>query len=107
MKAVGVKVLKDNLSRYLRCVREGETVYVTDRDTIVAEIHRPVRPIPPRVSPWDAFLNDEERRGGVRRAQRSGGPRLDNLARDARPRRKVDLQHLLDEVKDDREMSRG
>ena len=31
MKSVGIKVLKDNLSKYLRMVRDGEIVLVTDR----------------------------------------------------------------------------
>jgi antitoxin (DNA-binding transcriptional repressor) of toxin-antitoxin stability system len=38
MKAVGVKVLKAKLSEYLRLVKAGETVLVTDRDEIIAEL---------------------------------------------------------------------
>ena len=41
MKAVGVKVLKDKLSEYLRLVQSGETVLVTDRDSVVAELGPP------------------------------------------------------------------
>lgn len=101
MKAVGVKVLKDNLSRYLRCVREGETVYVTDRDTIVAEIHRPTQPVPGRVSPWEAFLNDEERRGSIRRAAVPDAPKLRTLRRLAAGDEGVNLQQLLGDLKAD------
>lgn len=42
MKAVGVKQLKARLSEYLRLVRAGETVLVTDRDEVIAEL-RPAR----------------------------------------------------------------
>jgi antitoxin (DNA-binding transcriptional repressor) of toxin-antitoxin stability system len=42
MKAVGVKQLKARLSEYLRLVRSGETVLITDRDEVVAEL-RPAR----------------------------------------------------------------
>jgi prevent-host-death family protein len=42
MRAVGVKQLKARLSEYLRLVRTGETVLVTDRDEVVAEL-RPAR----------------------------------------------------------------
>lgn len=42
MKAVGVKQLKARLSEYLRLVRTGETVLITDRDEVVAEL-RPAR----------------------------------------------------------------
>lgn len=39
MKAVGVKVLKAKLSEYLRLVKSGVTVLVTERDEVIAEIH--------------------------------------------------------------------
>jgi antitoxin (DNA-binding transcriptional repressor) of toxin-antitoxin stability system len=42
MKAVGVKQLKARLSEYLRLVRAGETVLITDREEVVAEL-RPAR----------------------------------------------------------------
>jgi antitoxin (DNA-binding transcriptional repressor) of toxin-antitoxin stability system len=42
MRAVGVKQLKAGLSEYLRHVRAGETILVTDRDEVVAEL-RPAR----------------------------------------------------------------
>ena len=42
MKAVGIKQLKARLSEYLRLVRSGETVLITDRDEVVAEL-RPAR----------------------------------------------------------------
>ena len=44
MKAVGLKVLKNRLSEYIRMVESGETVLVTDRDTVVAEIRPPSQP---------------------------------------------------------------
>ncbi len=41
LKTVGIKELKNNLSAYLRDVRGGATVLVSDRDSIVAEMHKP------------------------------------------------------------------
>jgi len=38
MKVVGVKELKAKLSEYLREVKRGEVVLVTDRDEVVAEL---------------------------------------------------------------------
>ncbi len=70
MKVVGIKNLKNNLSRYLNMVREGETIYVTDRDDIIAEIHKPTLAPRELVSEWDAFLNELERKGSIRRAKR-------------------------------------
>ncbi len=42
MRVVGIKELKNKLSEYVRLVTSGETVLVTDRDRVVAEL------IPPR-----------------------------------------------------------
>ena len=41
MKTVGVRELKTRLSHYLREVRQGEEVLVTDRGEVVAELRRP------------------------------------------------------------------
>jgi antitoxin (DNA-binding transcriptional repressor) of toxin-antitoxin stability system len=49
MIAVGVRELKARLSEYLRRVREGETVLVTDRGVVVAEFGPPRRPAESRV----------------------------------------------------------
>lgn len=39
-KQVGVKELKNRLSAYLREVRNGRRILVTDRGEVVAELHR-------------------------------------------------------------------
>jgi antitoxin (DNA-binding transcriptional repressor) of toxin-antitoxin stability system len=41
MRSVGLKVLKNKLSEYVRLAARGETVLVTDRDRVVAEIGPP------------------------------------------------------------------
>ena len=41
MRAVGLKTLKNKLSEYVRLAAAGETVLVTDRDRVVAEIVPP------------------------------------------------------------------
>lgn len=38
MKAVGVRELKNRLSEYLREVKQGERILVTDRGEVVAEL---------------------------------------------------------------------
>lgn len=44
MRTVGVRELKDKLSHYLRLVRGGEELLVTDRGQVVAELRPPGRP---------------------------------------------------------------
>ncbi len=41
MRTVGIKLLKNKLSEYVRLVEAGETVLVTDRDRVVAELRPP------------------------------------------------------------------
>jgi len=63
MKVVGIRELKNRLSEYLRIVRSGETVLVTDRGEVVAEIRVPgSAPDDPNMS---AGLMDLVRRGTV------------------------------------------
>jgi prevent-host-death family protein len=49
MRTVGLRELKNSLSRYIRDVRSGHTVAVTDRGRVVAELRPPsdVSPGPP------------------------------------------------------------
>lgn len=41
IKSVGVKTLKNQLSAYLREVKNGVHVLITDRDVVIAELRRP------------------------------------------------------------------
>jgi antitoxin (DNA-binding transcriptional repressor) of toxin-antitoxin stability system len=41
MRSVGIKALKDNLSEYVRLASSGETIIVTDRERVVAELTPP------------------------------------------------------------------
>ena len=41
MRAVGLKILKNKLGEYVRMAAAGETVLITDRNRVVAEIVPP------------------------------------------------------------------
>ena len=64
MRAVGIKTLKNKLSEYIRAVSHGETVLVTDRDRVVAEIRPPQADRAEQVG--DALLADVVRQGWLR-----------------------------------------
>ncbi|HWE74486.1 MAG TPA: hypothetical protein VG328_15085 [Stellaceae bacterium] len=73
MRAVGLKTLKNKLSEYVRLASGGETVLVTDRDRVVAEL------IPPQAGRAatlaDANLAEAVRRGWITPpTMRSEGP---------------------------------
>ena len=61
MRSVGIKVLNSRLSEYVRLAASGETILVTDRDRVVAELG----PLRETRSPIlaDAFLADAVRSG--------------------------------------------
>lgn len=64
MKTIGLRELKNRLSEYVREVRSGQTVLVTDRGEVVAELVAPgLRPEEPGLP---AALVELARRGQVR-----------------------------------------
>jgi antitoxin (DNA-binding transcriptional repressor) of toxin-antitoxin stability system len=63
MRAVGIRELKDRLSHYVRLVEAGESVLVTDRGSVVAELRPPGSGAAPAADPLEARLADLVRRG--------------------------------------------
>lgn len=72
MRSVGIKTLKNKLSEYVRLAASGETVLVTDRDRVVAEL----RPPAGGRAEWmtDAHVAEAVRAGLVRPAASPAGP---------------------------------
>ena len=64
MRAVGIKTLKNRLSEFVRLAAGGETVLVTDRDRVVAELVPPSQDRSPILA--DAYLAEAVRRGWLR-----------------------------------------
>ena len=94
---MGLKVLNNKLSEYVRLAAAGETVLVTDRDRVVAEI------VPPRAerSPIlaDALLADAVRKGWL------APPAMPGSGSPPAPAPIMTLEQLLDmldEVRSDR-----
>src|SRR6185503_10524480 len=73
MKVVGVKQLKARLSEYVRLVKAGETILVTDRDEVVAEL-RPARRQRRVEEDWEDLLESLADAGEITRASL---PKLD------------------------------
>jgi antitoxin (DNA-binding transcriptional repressor) of toxin-antitoxin stability system len=71
MRTVGLKTLKNKLSEYVRLAASGETVVITDRDRIVAELG------PPRQDPGrykdHPILARGVREGWITPARNPGG----------------------------------
>ena len=93
MRTVGLKVLKNKLSEYVRLAAAGETVVITDRGRTVAEI------VPPRPKP-ESVIERGIREGWITPAtDRSGTPP---------PRKPIPgytLEQLLADLDEDRKDS--
>jgi antitoxin (DNA-binding transcriptional repressor) of toxin-antitoxin stability system len=72
MRAIGLKILKNRLGEYVRLAASGETVLVTDRDRVVAEIGPPRAGRAERLE--DAQLAEMVRRGIITPALHATGP---------------------------------
>ena len=94
MKTVGLKVLKNKLSEYVRLAASGETVLVTDRDRVVAELNppQPAHTYPKKESIIDRGI----REGWITPAKRSGPPAPP-------PPSVTTLEELMEELARDRE----
>lgn len=93
MRSIGIKLLKNKLSEYVRLAAGGETVLVTDRDRVVAELGPPAPDRSPVVS--DALLLDAVRHGWIR-------PPL-SVTKEVPARRPVmKLSEILRDLQDDR-----
>jgi len=93
MRSVGLKVLKNKLSEYVRLAAGGETVLITDRDRVVAEI------VPPQ-SGRSSLLADAR----LAEAVREGWLAPPLLASGPPPRKPVmTLGDLMQDLQRDRE----
>jgi len=97
VRTVGLKVLKNKLSEYVRLAAQGETVLIADRDRVVAEL---VPPQPGRAeSVADAVLAAFVREGVVSPALLPPGTRPPTPP----PTSKLkELHHELDAYRKDR-----
>lgn len=94
MRAVGIKVLNSRLSEYVRLAAAGETILITKRDRVVAEIGPPRETRSPVVA--DAGLAELVRQGWITPPTvRDSGP-------PPTPKPLVSLRELLSALDDDR-----
>ena len=99
VKSVGIKQLKSRLSEYLRIVRSGETVFVTDRDEVVAEL-RPTRRRLGEAGSLDEIFDALAERGEVTRA--SVRKHRSKWSAKGLGLRADSVSALLDEIRSDR-----
>ena len=94
MRTVGIKVLNSRLSEYAWLAASGETVLVTDRDRVVAEIGPPRETRSPMLA--DALLGEAVRKDWLT------PPTLPATREPPTPERVAPLSTLLGELDADR-----
>lgn len=100
MRTVGIKVLKDRLSEYVRVAEAGETVAVTDRGRVVAEIGPPRRRSAD--TSVDAFLERGAREGWITRAERDWREPLPDLGPPPADDPGIPFETLMEDLAKDR-----
>jgi antitoxin (DNA-binding transcriptional repressor) of toxin-antitoxin stability system len=99
MKEVGIRELKNRLSEYVRQVREGEVIMVTDRGEVVAELRAPEAAGNELLQKYPGLV-DMVRRGLIRLPSRPHRPGLYPRLTSVTP--PGTAQRLLDEDREDR-----
>ena len=94
MRAVGIKVLNSRLSEYVRLAADGETILITKRDQVVAEIRPPRETRSPVLA--DAMLANAVRQGWIT------PPTLRESGPPPKPEPVMSLSELLSAIDDDR-----
>jgi prevent-host-death family protein len=92
MPTVGLKILKNKLSEYVRLAAAGETVVITDRNRVVAEI------VPPQRHGNESVLERGVREGWIRPATRPGKGTLPR-----KPVKGYSFEQLMADLERDRE----
>jgi len=91
MRKVGLKILKNKLSEYVRLAAAGETIVITDRGHVVAEI------VPPQRK-RESVIERGVREGWIRPAKRDA-----NWPPTRKPIPGLTLEQLMAELDQDRE----
>ncbi|MFA5786209.1 MAG: prevent-host-death protein [Actinomycetota bacterium] len=93
MLTVGLKILKNKLSEYVRLAASGETVLISDRDRVVAELVPPHETRGPSLP--DAILAEAVREGLLTPALLPAGPPPET-------RKVAPLEAILESLAEDR-----
>ena len=79
MIRVGVRELKNSLSRYLKLVRQGEVIVVTDRHEVIAEIR--YRTTDEASSRFERFADELEISGELTKATNPSASAVEIMAK--------------------------
>jgi antitoxin (DNA-binding transcriptional repressor) of toxin-antitoxin stability system len=71
MTSVGVRDLKNNLSKYLHLVKAGETIVITEHELVIAEIKKPSEFLQDSKKRAFAYFDEQSKIGKIKLAKRN------------------------------------
>lgn len=103
MREVGIRILKDNLSSYLKLVKNGEIIYVKDRNKIIAEIRQPnVEGISDEK--FKNYIQEQSLKGNIRKAKQStiSNETIKKIKNTNLGKNKEEWKNIYNETREDR-----
>jgi antitoxin (DNA-binding transcriptional repressor) of toxin-antitoxin stability system len=101
MTTVQIKVLRDNLSKYLKLVKEGEVVLIKDRNTVVAELKHP-SPQTQEMTAWEITREKWIKEGILTPAKTKGPIKLPKRPKGLPSMSSEEFWKMYDELREDR-----
>lgn len=102
MRSVGIRELKNNLSRYLYFVKEGETVIITEHNKVIAEIKQPKENLDEKNRGIHKYLEEQEKLGKMSLAKRNQSSIKEILSNSKNKIKIKDWQEIYNSVRSDR-----
>ncbi|HRG49025.1 MAG TPA: type II toxin-antitoxin system prevent-host-death family antitoxin [Leptospiraceae bacterium] len=102
MLAIGIRELKSQLSQYIKIVQSGETLLITDRNKIVAELRQATHEIEfSNDSKLEKYILKSAKEGTIKKAIRRESF-VDTFYKKNKSKVKVDWKKAYAEIKEDR-----
>ncbi|XDD45296.1 type II toxin-antitoxin system Phd/YefM family antitoxin [Leptospira sp. WS39.C2] len=102
MKSVGIRDLKNNLSKYLHLVKSGETIVITEHEQVIAEIKKPAEFLKDSNKRVLLYLEEQSKIGKIKLAKRNGS-QIESIIKEFNHKMpKLDWENIYDQARSDR-----
>lgn len=102
MKSVGIRDLKNNLSKYLHLVKAGETIVITEHEQVIAEIKKPAEFLKDSSKRVLLYLEEQSKIGKIKLAKRNGS-QIESIIKEFNHKiPKQDWENIYNQTRSDR-----
>jgi hypothetical protein len=102
MKSVGIRDLKNNLSKYLHLVKAGETIIITEHEQVIAEIKKPAEFLKDSNKRVILYLEEQSKIGKIQLAKRNGS-QIETIVKEFNHKMpKLDWENINNQTRSDR-----